>query len=164
MIESVEDHQDPKELISTQRLLIDVLRKENAAFRILKTQVEKLRKENNSLRTEVSLLRTTTGADYHATLPNPKSKGGKNKVPNGDVRRANSEDRLGESNGPLVNGHGDLTNGLTNGHMTHNGVNGLTNGVDGVDGGDLTRNGRHPNQKLSRENGAGTSGTSLITG
>ncbi|XP_072163844.1 uncharacterized protein [Diadema setosum] len=168
VIETVEEHQDPKVLISTQRHLIEVLQKENAAFRILKTQVEKLRKENGELRAEVKLLRATTGSrdpNDPAEGGQQKGKGGKvfKSSQNGHIRRVSSENGLLDCNGAMTNGHGELTNGLTNGHLTHS-VNGLTNGVDDPNGlEDVTRNGRHPNQRLARENGAGTSGTSLVT-
>ncbi|XP_038073504.1 uncharacterized protein LOC119741711 [Patiria miniata] len=180
ILESDLTHRDPEVVITTQKYLIDALRRENGALRLLRHQVELLRRENTKLKKEAEKSQSKKLAN------GAKAKNG---VSNGDVSETETleedssknitslkmeNERLRKSNDQLQNcldehkKQNSATNGLTNGEANgHEGTNGVAReeDVNGQNGRQSPSHGKkqRPVLKKGNDNGAGTSGTSLVT-
>ncbi|XP_022105314.1 uncharacterized protein LOC110987148 [Acanthaster planci] len=183
MLESEQTPCDPEIVITTQKHLIDALRRENGALRLLRHQVELLRRENTKLKKEAEKARPKKLANGAKV---------KNGVPNGDISETDmledkdedsgdiatlklENERLRKSNDQLQNcldehkrQTNELTNGEADGHEASNGI-AKEGGTNGQSGRQSPRNAGE-NGKKSRpvlmkgnDNGAGTSGTSLVS-
>ncbi|PIK50245.1 hypothetical protein BSL78_12859 [Apostichopus japonicus] len=163
-IEEAEGYLDQKELVATQRHLIEVLKKENGALRLLRTQVESLRLENNQLKNDLtSLKKNSSEKDDGKADGKPDEKDTK-VVSNGHINSDDEVERLRKDNDKLREKLGILENGKSE---TDPSVNGLQNGQLEEETEKETPNDGtvvHPGAKLKKEPiAAGPSGTSLVT-
>lgn len=162
-IEEAEGYQDQQELVATQRHLIEVLKKENGALRLLRTQVESLRLENNQLKNDLAVHRKDANPLEEVT--NGLESNGDNHKPviNGFRDPEQDVESLKKENEELRQRVGELENGKTDEVM----VNGQSKGVLEEHEGEPGEKKKIPGQpatKLKKEtSGAGPSGTSLVT-
>ncbi|XP_033640424.1 uncharacterized protein LOC117300748 [Asterias rubens] len=201
LMENEPTHLDPQIVITTQKHLIDALRRENGALRLLRYQVDLLRKENTELKKDVDKLKSkkqknglkieengedhkvpeTNGKDTGATLRREASEEHlvSLRMENEKLRKSNDQlQSCLEEHKKAERKQNGSRNGLTNGdtHRTE-----TTNGMSSEDEVEDRQNGRlsprsngvgedrvdgktsRPTLKKGSDNGAGTSGTSLVS-
>lgn len=187
-------------MVTLQRHLIDVLRRENGALRLLRLQVDQLKKENGELKGELQKHQPINGLTngengIHKTVESLEEELAQLRTENEKLRKAKDNEKSNgkesskgkkstKTNGQKVNGT-SLTNGLTNGYhssqseeeedVTNHIASRLGNGTTGSSTRDQTAEDPSPPPSATtvtprpalvdgNDVGAGTSGTSLVTG